>query len=90
MLQAELDLLEGELFGARSGPGAQYAKVLERVLVACESDPRAAGYFDVLEIHSDLADVYDQLGRVDDALLHADILAAAGWNCSPDPRCRRA
>ncbi len=90
MLNAELDVLERELVDARSGPGAQYANVLERVLVACESDPRAAGYFDVLEIHSDLADVYDQLGRVDDALLHADVLAAAGWNCSPDPRCRRA
>ncbi len=84
------EVLERELSDARSGPAARYAEVLERVLAVCESDPRATAYFDTLELHDELAEAYDQLGRVDDALRHADVLAAAHYKCAPDPRCRRA
>lgn len=90
MLESEIDDVEHELADARTGPVQRYAEVLERALAACASDASAQEYFDVLEIHSELAEAYDQLGRVEDALRHADVLAEAGWNCAPDPRCRRA
>lgn len=44
----------------------------------------------MLELHSELAEAYDRLGRVEDALRHADELAEQGYACAPDPRCRRA
>lgn len=44
----------------------------------------------MLELHSELADAYDEMGRVEEALRHADVLAEARWRCLPDPRCRRA
>ena len=67
-----------------------YAEVLERAIAACEEDPDAAAYLDVLDLHSELADAYDRLGRVEEALRHADVLVERGYRCSPDPRCRRA
>lgn len=86
----ELDRLGDELDAARSGPAAGYAVVLERALAAYADDPGAADYFDVLELHSELAETYDRMGRVEDALRHADVLAAQGYASEPDPRCRRA
>jgi tetratricopeptide (TPR) repeat protein len=86
----ELEQLGGEIAEAQSGTAAAYAVALERALAACDADPEAAEYLDVLEIHSELAEAYERMGRVEDALRHADVLAAQGYACEPDPRCRRA
>jgi len=86
----ELDRLDREINKARPGPAEAYAAALERGLAACADDPSAAAYLDVLEMHSELAETYDRLGRVEDALRHADVLAEQGYACEPDPRCRRA
>lgn len=87
---ADLDRLDQELRAASRGPAAAYAEVLERAITACEADPAAARYLDVLDLHSELAETYDQLGRVEDALRHADALVEGGFRSEPDPRCRRA
>lgn len=86
----ELDQLDREIDRARSGPPEAYAEVLERAVAACQGDAQAARYLDVLELHSELAEVYDRLDRIEDALRHADVLAEQGYACAPDPRCRRA
>lgn len=85
-----MDQLDREISRARSGPPEAYAEVLERAVAACQGDAQAAKYLDVLELHSELAETYDRLGRVEDALRHADVLAEQGYACVPDPRCRRA
>lgn len=57
--------LGGELDAARSGPVEAYAEVLERALVVCDDDREAAAYLDELELHDELAEAYDRLGRVE-------------------------
>lgn len=64
--------------------------VLERALAACASDPVVADELDELDLHSELADIYDRTGRVEEALEQVDVLVERGYRCSPDPRCRRA
>jgi tetratricopeptide (TPR) repeat protein len=86
----ELIRLGDELDAARSGPVEAYVEVLERALSVCEGDREAAEYLDELGLHDELAATYDRLGRVEEALLHADVLAERGYACTPDPRCRRA
>jgi hypothetical protein len=86
----EMDQLEREINQARSGAPEAYAEVLEQAVAACQDDAEAASYLDVLELHSELAETYDRLGRVEDALRHADVLVEQGYACAPDPRCRRA
>jgi tetratricopeptide (TPR) repeat protein len=86
----EMDRLGREINRARSGPPEAYAEVLERAVAVCQGDAEAARYLDVLELHSELAEAYDRLGCVEDALRHADVLAEQGYACAPDPRCRRA
>jgi hypothetical protein len=85
-----LDQLDQEVTEARSGPLEAYAGALERAVAACQGDAEASRYLDVLELHSELAETYDRLGRVEDALRNADVLAEQGYACTPDPRCRRA
>ena len=85
-----LDQLDQEIRAASRGPAEAYAEVLERAIAACDADPAAARYLDVLDLHSELAEAYDQLGRVEDALRHADALVEGGYRSEPDPRCRRA
>jgi tetratricopeptide (TPR) repeat protein len=86
----ELDRVVRELREAAAGPPETYARVLERALAACEDDPAADEYLDVLELHDELAEAYDRSGRVEDALRHADVLVDRGYQSAPDPRCRRA
>src|SRR3954471_22090851 len=86
----EMGRLDGEISRARSGPPEAYAEVLERAVAACQGDAQAANYLDVLELHSELVETYDRLGRVEDALRHADVLVERGYRSDPDPRCRRA
>ena len=86
----ELDRLDRDIRGASGGPALAYAEVLERAIAVCEVNPDAAAYLDVLDLHSELAETYDRLGRVEEALRHADVLVEQGYRCAPDPRCRRA
>ena len=86
----ELDRVVRELSKAAAGPPEAYARLLERALTLCEADPAADEHLDVLELHDELADAYDRMGMVEDALRHADVLAEQGYECAPDPRCRRA
>ncbi|SNR59612.1 SEC-C domain-containing protein [Blastococcus mobilis] len=86
----EADRVYRELREAAAGPPETYARVLERALAACAADPAADECLDVLELHDELAEAYDRLGRVEDALRHADVLVERGYRSAPDPRCRRA
>jgi tetratricopeptide (TPR) repeat protein len=86
----DIDQLAGELRRAATRSDAEYAAVLERALAECASDPVVAKELDELDLRSDLADVYDRIGRVDEALEQVDVLVERGYRCSPDPRCRRA
>ncbi len=90
MRTEELERLDREIHRARLGPAEAYADVLERAVAACEADPAAAALLDRLELHNELAEVYDQLGRVEEALHQADLLVELGYRSQPDPRCRRA
>lgn len=90
MWSHEIDQLAGELRRASTRPDAEYTAVLERALAACASDPTIADELDELDLHSELADVYDRTGRVEEALEQVDVLVERGYRCSPDPRCRRA
>lgn len=86
----DLHRLDQEIRRASRGPAVAYAEVLERAIAACEDDATAAEYLDVVELHSELADTYDRLGRVEDALRHADALVDLEYRSEPHPRCRRA
>ncbi|WP_206051606.1 SEC-C metal-binding domain-containing protein [Nocardioides ferulae] len=86
----DLDRLHAEIRRASRGPAEEYANVLERAIATCEGDPAAADYLDVVDLHSELAEAYDQLGRVEEALGEADLLVELGYRSQPDPRCRRA
>lgn len=90
MRTEELDRLDREIHRARRGPAEEYAQVLERVIAECEDDGAAAERLDLPELHSELADTYDRLGRVEEALRHAGMLVDLGYRSEPDPRCRRA
>ncbi|HET7475915.1 MAG TPA: SEC-C metal-binding domain-containing protein [Dermatophilaceae bacterium] len=90
MRTEDLDRLDREIRRAGRGPADDYAEVLERAIAQCEDDAAAAEYLDLPELHSELADAYDRLGRVEEALRHADALVELGYRSEPDPRCRRA
>lgn len=66
------------------------AAVLERAIAACRSDAAAADQFHEPELLSELVDVYEQLGRTDDAIAAMRSAIAAGWRGRPDGRCRIA
>jgi tetratricopeptide (TPR) repeat protein len=57
---------------------------------ACRSDPAAAERFDLAELQLALSEVYQTLGRYEDALTAADAVIEAGMKTQPDPRCLRA
>ena len=66
------------------------AAVLERAVTACRSDPAAADRWREPELLDELVDVYEQLGRTDDAIAAMRSAIAAGWDGRPDGRCRIA
>lgn len=80
----DLDRLHAEIRKASRGPAAEYADVLERAIATCKGDPAAADYLDVVDLHSELAEAYDQLGRVEEALREADLLVELGYDSQPD------
>ncbi len=90
MVTSRLERLDDEIRRASSGLDEKYLRVLERAAAACAGDPAAAECLDDLGLHSELADVYDRLGEVEQALAHADVLVERGYRCRPEPRCRRA
>src|SRR5256885_15154176 len=65
------------------------AEVLERTVAACRADPEARDSFDLPGLLDELAEVYQQLGRVEDALAAMQVAIDAGYAGSPDPRCPR-
>jgi hypothetical protein len=86
----DLDRLHAEIRKASRAPAQEYADVLERAIATCKGNPAAADYLDVVDLHSELAEAYDRLGRVEEALREADLLVELGYRSQPDPRCRRA
>jgi tetratricopeptide (TPR) repeat protein len=66
------------------------AEVLQRAVAACRADPEARDSFDLPGLLDELAEVYQQLGRVEDALAAMQAAIDAGYAGSPDPRCRLA
>jgi tetratricopeptide (TPR) repeat protein len=85
-LAQELDRV---LAGRPQDPVAA-AVVLERAVAACRSDPAAADRWHEPELWDELVDVYEQLGRTDDAIAAMRSAIAAGWRGRPDGRCRIA
>jgi tetratricopeptide (TPR) repeat protein len=88
-----LDRLDRELHAAataRPRDAARYAAALEQAVQACRGDPAAAELFDLAELQLDLSEVYQTLGRDDDALAAADAVIEAGMKMHPDVRCLRA
>jgi tetratricopeptide (TPR) repeat protein len=88
-----IDALAQELdrvLGARPQDPAAVAVVLERAVAACRSDPAAADRWHEPELWDELVDVYEQLGRTDDAIAAMRSAIAAGWRGRPDGRCRIA
>jgi tetratricopeptide (TPR) repeat protein len=69
---------------------AAAAGVLERAVAACRAEPYVADWFDLPGLLDELAEVYQELDRVDDALQAMHAAIAAGYHGSPDPRCRLA
>lgn len=69
---------------------AAAAEVLERAVAACRADPEARDWFDLPGLLDELAEVYQQLDRVDDALAVMRAAIDAGYHGQPDPRCRLA
>ena len=90
MRTEDLDRLYAEIRQASPGPAEDYAEVLERAIATCATDATAAEYLDVVDLHSELAEAYDRLGRIEEALREADLLVELGYRSQPVPRCRRA
>jgi tetratricopeptide (TPR) repeat protein len=85
--------LEGELervLSASPRDAAASAEVLERAVAACRADPEARDWFDLPGLLDELAEIYQQLDRVDDALAAMQAAIDAGYAGDPDPRCRLA
>lgn len=53
-------------------------------------DPKARDWFDLPGLLDELAEIYQQLNRVDDALAAMQAAIDAGYDGDPDPRCRLA
>src|SRR5947208_1486948 len=75
---------------SRPRDAARWVAAWERAIALTDADEHAAGYFHISELYDLLADEYQQLGRVDDALAAMREALAAGWDGQPDGRCRLA
>ncbi len=87
---AELEHELEHVLTASPRDAAAAADVLERAIGTCRADPTALDWFDLPGLLDELAEVYQQLGRVDDALAAMRAAIDAGYTGSPDPRCRIA
>ena len=87
-----LDVLAQELdrvLAARPVDPVAAAAALERAVAACRSDPAADRWHEP-ELLDELVDVYEQVGRTDDAIAAMRLAIAGGWRGRPDGRCRIA
>jgi tetratricopeptide (TPR) repeat protein len=80
----------GRVLSASPRDAAAGAEVLERAVAACRADPEARDWFDLPGLLDELAEVYQELDRVDDALAAMRAAIEAGYDGEPDPRCRLA
>jgi tetratricopeptide (TPR) repeat protein len=87
---AELEDELARVLSASPRDAVADAEVLERAVAACRADPEARASFDPPGLLDELAEVYQQLGRVEDALAAMQAAIDAGYAGSPDPRCRLA
>lgn len=83
------DRLEAAM-AVRPRDAARVAGALEAVIAACRRDARVATELDLAGLLDELAETYSELGRVDDALQAMHAAIAAGYDSTPDPRCRLA
>ena len=88
---ARLDRELATVLGARPRDPKACADVLERAAFACRTDPAAAAEQWVeAELLDELADCYEALGRVDEAITVMRRALQVGWAGVPDGRCRIA
>jgi tetratricopeptide (TPR) repeat protein len=69
---------------------AAIAAALEAMVAACRRDPRIDDELDLASCLDELSETYDELDRFDDALEAMQAAIAAGYDSTPDPRCRLA
>jgi tetratricopeptide (TPR) repeat protein len=87
----DVDELDDELqrvLSASPRDPAASAEVLERAITACRAEADARDWFDLPGLLDELVEVYQELGRVDDALATMRAAIEAGYDSQPDPRCR--
>ncbi|HYN74168.1 MAG TPA: SEC-C metal-binding domain-containing protein [Nakamurella sp.] len=87
---ARLDRELDAVLGARPRDPAACADVLGRAAFACRTDPAAAEQWVEAELLDELADCYEALGRVDEAITVMRRALQVGWAGVPDGRCRIA
>jgi tetratricopeptide (TPR) repeat protein len=86
-----IEQVEAALWEAMdSRDAAAHARALEQAIALAGSEPEAGQRFVLAELYDDLAEQYERLGRVDDALSAMRQAIAAGWSGRPDGRSRLA
>jgi tetratricopeptide (TPR) repeat protein len=79
-----------EVLGSGAGGSGRAVEVFERAVSACRNDPAVAGELDLALLLDELAETYEQQGRIDEALASMREAITAGYTGAPDPRCRLA
>lgn len=90
---AEIGRVDQEVaaaMGTRPRDAAACISALEKAIALARSDSGAADVFYLPELLDELAELYDQVGRVDDALAAMRQALDEGWRGQPDGRCRLA
>jgi tetratricopeptide (TPR) repeat protein len=90
---AEIERVERDLqaaTAARPADPARLAAAVEGAVAAVRRWPQAAEVFVVAELLGELSEVYEQLGRIGEALTVMQEAIEAGYRSQPDPRCRIA
>lgn len=89
----EVERVERKLsaaMGASPRDAAAAIEALEEAIALARVDRAAAEWFVPSELLGELADEYESVGRVDDALAAIRRAIAEGWGGRPDGRCRLA
>jgi tetratricopeptide (TPR) repeat protein len=89
VLEAERELEQAT--SSRPQDPTRLAAALEQAVDACRRWPEAASEVLYLpELLGELSEIYEQLGRTEDALDTMRAAITAGYTGAPDPRCRLA